>query len=97
MNHPSSIDKNTMTDFKCVVCDKLVLQKFGCNPDPFSRKGDVCDSCDTNVILVMRIWCSKKHISSSDFRLFKFLDDGNDHMRKFPGIGRSLTSKLEPN
>ena len=39
-----------MKKIKCVICNALV-KGFGHNPDPISKKGRACDSCNSLVIL----------------------------------------------
>jgi len=44
-----------MEPFECVLCNTLILGEWGHNPDPVSKHGQCCDSCNREFVIPMRL------------------------------------------
>lgn len=43
-----------MPEYRCCICKKLVWG-YGNNPDPVKKEGECCDSCNSGVVMPMRL------------------------------------------
>jgi hypothetical protein len=44
-----------MKSFVCVICNAVVTDEFGNNPDPIKANGQCCDACDKDIVIPARI------------------------------------------
>ena len=44
-----------MVPFECVLCTTLIHGELGHNPDPVSKVGRCCDSCNLEFVIPMRL------------------------------------------
>ena len=44
-----------MVPFECVLCTTLIHDELGHNPDPVSKVGRCCDSCNLEFVIPMRL------------------------------------------